>query len=191
MHNTPAAAHAAQLLVYPLTSKTVIAPFPQDFFGSPYSGSWSYPVTLPNVRVATAELFVTNHRGKSPTRSIYLTNTVDNGLRTLSGGQYTIQVGGYLAVEQSTVPALIVESTHTVRDVFAVLGTVADAPVGLLLNVDGSPWCPLTVAAGALTSPAVNGSTLGALPQGSKITLSVTSVGQAYPGADLTVVVRL
>ncbi len=36
-----AAAHAAQAAVYTLASKTVIAPFPADFFGSPYSGSWS------------------------------------------------------------------------------------------------------------------------------------------------------
>jgi hypothetical protein len=191
MHGSLAAAHAAQALVYPLLSKTVIAPFPPGFFGSPYSGSWSYPVTLPNVRVASAELFVTNRQGNSPTKSIYLTSTVDNGLRTLSGGQYSIQVDGFLAVEQNAAPALVVDAAHSVRDVFAVIGTTADASVVLQLNVDGTAWCTLTIALGSTTSPAADGSALPVLAAGSKLTLAVLSVGQTYPGADLTVVVRL
>jgi hypothetical protein len=191
MHTSPAAAHAAETTVYPLLSKAAIAPFPPAFFGSPYSGSWSYSVTLPNARVATAELFVTNRLGNSAARAIYLTSTVDNGLRTLSGGQYSIQVNGFLAVEQSAAPALVVESAHAVRDVFAVLGSAADAPVGLQLNVDGTAWCTLTVAPGSTISPAVSGLSLAPLASGSKLTLAVTSVGLTYPGADLTVVVRL
>ena len=191
MHTSPAAAHAAGKLVYPLLTKAAIAAFPPQFFGSPYSGSWSYEVALPDARVASAELFVTNGLGNSPVKDIYLTSTVDNGLRTLSGGQYSIQVTGYLAVEQSAAPAIVVDATHTVRDVFAVLGTVADAPVNLQLNLDGAAWCTLTVAAGAITSAAVTGNGLGPLTAGAKLTLSVLTVGQTYPGADLTVVVRL
>ena len=41
MHSSAAAAHAAQAAVYTLQNKTVIAAFPSNFFGSPYSGSWS------------------------------------------------------------------------------------------------------------------------------------------------------
>jgi hypothetical protein len=41
------------------------------------------------------------------------------------------------------------------------------------------------------TSQAVSGLVLGPLQMGAKLTLSVLSVGQTYPGADLTVVVRL
>ena len=41
--------------------------------------------------------------------SILPTMTI-KGLRTLSGGQYSIQVDGYLAVDQSAAPALIVEA---------------------------------------------------------------------------------
>jgi hypothetical protein len=37
----------------------------------------------------------------------------------------------------------------------------------------------------------VNGNGLAPLAAGSKITLSVLSVGHAYPGADLTVIIRL
>src|SRR5439155_3838422 len=112
MHGSEAAAHAAQSPVYQLASKTVVTAFPPGFFGSPYSGSWSYTVALPDVRVASAEFFVTNQKGNSKVRSICLTDTVDTGLRTLSGGQYSIQVDGFLAVDQSVAPALVVETSH-------------------------------------------------------------------------------
>jgi hypothetical protein len=115
-HGTTAADHAAQALVYSLANQTAIAPFPKDFFGSPYSGSWTYNVPLQDVRVASAELFVTNTVGNSSTGSIYLTHNDDEGLRTLSGGQYSIQVDGYLAVDSSAAPALVVEASHAVRD---------------------------------------------------------------------------
>jgi hypothetical protein len=191
MHGTQAAAHAAQTLVYQLANKTAIAPFPPDFFGSPYSGSWSYSVNLPDVRVASAELFVTNQQGNSPVRSISLTNTVDGGLRTLSGGQYSIQVGGFLAVEQSVAPALVIEASHAVRDVYAVLGKVADAPVNLQLNVNGSAYCSLTIPPGMTTSAAADGKVLGPLIGDSLVNLSVLSVGATYPGSDLTLLIRL
>jgi hypothetical protein len=191
MHSSPAAAHAAQAAIYTLQNKTVIAAFPPNFFGSPYSGSWSQAVTLRDVRVASAELFVTNARGNSPVRSICLTSSVDQGLRTLSGGQYSIQVDGFLAVESSVAPALVVEAAHSVRDIFAVLGSVADAVVSLRVDVDGSPYCTLSIPAGTTTSAAASGSVAGPLAAGAKVTLAVLAVGQAYPGANLTVLIRL
>jgi len=191
MHGSTAAAHDAASEIFPLQSRTSIAPFPANFFGSPYSGSWSFGVTLPDVRIASAELFVSNARGNSAAKAICLTGTVDGGLRTLSGGQYSLQVEGYLAVEQGATPPLVVEATHSVRDVFAVLGSVADAEVGVQVEVDGSAYCTLTVPAGQTTSAATAGLTLGALEAGSKVTLNVLQVGQTYPGADLTVVIRL
>ncbi|MGA2724256.1 MAG: phage tail protein [Bryobacteraceae bacterium] len=191
MDGSQAAAHAAQTPVYDLVSQTVIAPFPPEFFGSPYSGSWSYPIALPDVRVASAELFVTNQKGNSPTQNIYLTHTTDSGLRTLSSGQYSIQVDGYLAVDQSAAPALVMEASHSVRDVYAVLGTGADAAVQIQLNLNGASYCQLTFAAEATVSNTVNGNTLAPLPSGAQVTLSVLSVGQTNPGADLTVIIRL
>src|SRR5260370_24359783 len=136
MHSSPAAAHGAQAAIYTLQNKTVIAAFPPNFFGSPYSGSWSQAVTLRDVRVASAELFVTNARGNSPVRSICLTSSVDQGLRTLSGGQYSIQVDGFLAVEASVAPALVVEAAHSVRDIFAVVGSVADCVASHQVDLD-------------------------------------------------------
>jgi hypothetical protein len=191
MHSSSAAEHSAQSAIYGLQNKTVIAAFPPNFFGSPYSGSWSQAVSLPDARVASAELFVTNRRGNSPVRSICLTTTLDKGLRTLSGGQYSIQVDGYLAVEERVAPALVVEAGHSVRDVFAVLGTAADAEVRLRVDMDGTEYCTLSIPAGMTTSAAADGSVAGPLAAGAKLTLAVMAVGQTYPGANLTVLIRL
>jgi hypothetical protein len=78
-----------------------------------------------------------------------------------------------------------------VRDIFAVMGKVADAPVNLQVNVNGAAYCTLTFTPGLTTSSAADGNTLGPLVAGAKVTLSVLSVGQTYPGADLTVLIRL
>jgi hypothetical protein len=177
--------------VYELKTKTVIAPFPADFFGSPYSGSWTFPITLTDARVASAEMFVTNARGNSPTGSVNLTHNDEHGIRTLSGGQYCIQISGYLAVEQAAAPPLIVEAPHAVKDVYAVIGKAADADVQLRLNVDNAEYCSVTIPAGGTVSTAADGSVLTPLAAGAKITLSIMSVGQASPGADLTVLIRL
>jgi hypothetical protein len=190
-HDSPPAAHAAQTPVYHLAGKTVIAPFSPGFFGSPYGGSWNYPVLLPNARVGSAELFVTNKKGDSPKTAVSFTQTTDYGLRTLSGGQYSIQVSGFMAVDQCAAPALIVEEAHAVRDVYAILGTAADAAVQLQLNVNGAAYCELTFAAGAILSNSVDGFGRPPLEANSHLTLSILSVGQTYPGADLTVVMRL
>ena len=187
-----AAAHAAGTVpVYHLASASAIAAFAPEFFGSAYSGTWTYPLILPDVRVASAELFVTNNKGNSPTASIALTATTDVGLRTTSGGQYTIQVDGFLAVDQSAAPALVMDASHTVREIYAVLGTAADAVVHLQLNVNGSPYCSLAFAASTSVSSSVAGSAVPPLAAGSRVTLSILTVGQVYPGADLTVLIRL
>ncbi|HJT89813.1 MAG TPA: phage tail protein, partial [Bryobacteraceae bacterium] len=191
IHGSTPAAHAAGTPVYHLLRKTSIAPFPPDFFGSPYCGNWSYSTPLPDARAASAELFVTNRKGNSPPGSACLTGTVDRGLRTLSGGQYSIQVEGYLAVAQSAAPALVVDTVHAVRDIFAVVGKAADGPIQLQLNLNGEAYCQLTIPAAQFVSNSIGGSALPPLPAGAQITLAVLAVGQTYPGADLTVVIRL
>ncbi|MGD0666026.1 MAG: phage tail protein [Bryobacteraceae bacterium] len=191
VHSSSASAHAAQAAVFHLTGLTAVAGFPQGFFGSPYSGTWSFSVPLPDVRVASAQLYVTNQKGNSPTASACLTHTVDSGLRTLSGGQYSIQVEGFLSVDQSAAPALVVDAAHSVGDIYAVLGAAADAPVQLQLNVNGSAYCQLVFQANATISNDVSGQGLPPLAAGDQITLAVQSVGQTYPGADLSVIIRL
>jgi hypothetical protein len=186
-----AAAHSAATPVYQLTSLTTIVPFPAGFFGSPYSGNWNYPITLPDVRVGSAELFMTNEVGNSSVTGISLTHNDASGLRTLSGGQYSIQVDGFLAVDQCVAPAIVVETAHSVRDVFAILGTAADATVQVQVNVNNAFYCLLTFAPGTIASNSILGSTLPPLQMMAQVTVSVLSVGVSLPGADLTVVIRL
>jgi hypothetical protein len=191
VHGSEAAPHPAQTPVYHLSDSSYIAPFPEQFFGSPYSGNWSHTIALPAVRIASAALHVTNQKGDSPSGSIHLTHSADNGLRTFAGGQYSFQVDGFLAIDQSAAPAIVVDATHSVRDMFAVLGTSADADVSLDIRVDGATYCQLTFPPGAIVSNSVSGFGLPPLKSGAQITLAVLSVGQTYPGADLTVLVRL
>jgi len=186
-----ASTHTAATPIYQLTNQTTIVPFPGGFFGSPYSGSWSYPISLPDVRVGSAELFVTNQLGNSAITGICLTHNDENGLRTLSGGQYSIQVDGYLAVEQSVAPAVVVEAAHSVRDVFAILGTAADAEVQVQVCLNSVAYCTLAFAPGTTTSNSILGSTLPPLPVMAQVTVAVLSVGQTDPGEDLTVIIRL
>ena len=94
-------------------------------------------------------------------------------------------------MDQNAAPALVVDGSHSVRDVFAVLGRAADAPVQLQVNVGGTPYCQLTFAPGQLVSNSVDGYSLPYLAAGAQLGLSILSVGQTYPGSDLTVLIRL
>jgi len=191
MHGTTATSHAAQVPVYQLLSTVAVAPFPLDFFGSPLSGNWSYPMPLANTKVASAELFVTNTKGNSPTAAINLTQSVDYGLRTLSGGQYSFQVQGFLAVDSNPAPNVVVEAPHAVEDVYAV---VKQAPVGgpiqITVSQNGSPYCTLTIPDGGTVSPSVDGFGMPLLAQ-AQLSIAITAVGQSSPGSDLTVILRL
>jgi hypothetical protein len=57
--------------------------------------------------------------------------------------------------------------------------------------MDGAEYCNLSIPAGMTTSAAVDGNTTGVLLAGAKLTLAVLAVGQTYPGANLTVLIRL
>lgn len=192
---TSAVAHAANAEVFHLDKKAFVLAFPRDFFGSPASGSYSHTISLPDVRIAAAELYVTNVKGSSPTVRNHYTGTTDNGLRTHSGGQYTLQVESFLAIQTGATPPLVISSSHAVRDVFA---RVADAPTGapvlLRIKLDGTEYCSLTIPAGANVSNVVSGFNLRPLAAQGILTLDVVSVGQAAettPGRDLTVSIRL
>jgi hypothetical protein len=169
-----------------------VAPFVRTFFGSSWSGNWSHSIALPDARVASAEFFVTNTQGHSPASQLSLTQTVDGGLRTLSGGQFSIQVEGFLAIQAGAAPDLVIESAHSVRDVYAVVRHPAsETDIALELKQDGLSYCSLTIPAGALISPSVDGFGLEPLREGARISLDIQSVGQNQPGSDLTVILRL
>ena len=190
-----AASHAAGSEVYDLSTKVLVAPFPRDFFGSPGSGNFAYSAPIPDARIASASLFVTNAKGNSPARVVCYGSFVNHGLRTLSGGQYTIQVDGYLAIQTNAAPPLIVEESHSVRDVVAVVNQAPTVePVELEVRVDGALYCALTIPAGETYSNVVGSFGKAPLSAGSQVSLDIVAVGQtsdASPGRDLTVTIRL
>jgi len=149
-------------------------------------------VLLPDSRVASGECFVSNSRGNSPTAAMAVTHTIDRGLRTLSGGQYSIEVAGFLAIENGAAPDLVMDSTHTVRDIYAVVRQApTESPVIVRLNQDGEEYCTLTIAADETMSPSHDGLLLPPLNAGARLTMDITSVGTTNPGSDLTLLIRL
>ena len=194
-HGTTAVVHTAQTGVYLLAEKILIMPFAQDFFGSPASGSYAFPITIPDVRIAAGELFMTNSRGNSSVAAESFTDTTDFGLRTLLGGQLTIQVEGPLAIQTNAAPPLVVDTSCSVRDVSAVVQDApTGAPVTMQVTQNGNVYCELTIATGATVSNVVDGFALGPLQAQAIIGLNITSVVQTsntQPGSDLTVTIRL
>jgi Putative phage tail protein len=194
-HGTTAATHTAETGVYLLAEKIFILPFAQEFFGSPASGSYAFPITIPDVRIAAAELFMTNSRGNSSVAAESFTSNTDLGLRSLLGGQLTIQVEGPLAIQTNAAPPLLVDTTCSVRDVYAV---VQDAPTGAPITMqvtqNGNVYCELTIPTGSTASNVVDGFALGPLEAEAIMGLNITSVVQTantQPGSDLTVTIRL
>jgi hypothetical protein len=195
VHGSTAAVHLQATLIYRLSKRTYVLSFPKDFFGSPASGSYSHPIFLPDVRIASAELVGTNMRGSSDVSPASLTSTTDLGLRTLHGGQFSLQVEGYLAIQSDVTPPLVVEAAQSVRDVFAVLREPpTGAPVELELRLDAASYCRLTIPADGTMSNVVWGFGLPPLTAGAQINLDILSVapgGTGTPGRDLTVTIRL
>ncbi len=193
LDTTVAAAHSTQAIAMPLSQLTLTFPFLEDFFGSPASGNWTQSIVLANARICCAELFFTNSQGNGPTTAGAFTSFVGGGLRTLTGGQITLQVPGYLAIQDGAVPTLDPGATYSIRDVYAY---VDSAPAGttaisLEVTVNGQNYCALTIACGATQSASVDGSTLPVLRAGEKVGLNVQTVGDQAPGSDLTVVIRV
>ncbi len=192
-HGCAAESHAADIPVYRLSKKVAIVPFVRDFFGSPASGSYSYPMYLPDVRIGAAELFLTNDRGDSPTARISFVAREDLGIRTLSGGQFALQVDGTLSLQRDAVPPLMVEDTHAVRDIYAVLRQPAGGDVKIRLRQNDTPYCDLTIPSGT-TGASLPG--FGMAPLGAKAQLSLDIIGvpqdpAAFPGAGLAVTIRM
>jgi hypothetical protein len=89
----------------------------------------------------------------------------------------------------------MIEESHSVRDVFAVVGQApAGAPVELELLQSGQPYCRLTIPSGSTMSNIIDGFGLPPLREGAELSLNILSVGYGdgvTPGADLTVTIRL
>ncbi len=191
-HESEAATYAAGTPVYYLESSVFVVPFVRDFFGSPASGQYAHPIYWPDVRVSAANFTVTNVYGASPQVQRSLTSTTARGLRTLSGGQLTLQVDGPLAIASSITPILLVERRQAIGEIYAV---VAEAPTGdsIVARVmrNGVPYAEVTIAPGMTQSNSVSGFGLEPLETGERLTvdvLHVPSSAAGTPGRDLTVI---
>jgi hypothetical protein len=181
--------------VYALERSAAVIPFVSGFFGSPASGSYTYSMFLPDIRIGAAEFFVTNAIGNSPVNLVSYASLTDGGIRTMAGGQINLQVEGYLGVETDAVPPYVMESAYAMRDISAV---VLVAPSGGAVTVQArqgsTVFATLTIPAGQTVSNTVDGFGLAPLAVGAQIHLDVTSVPggtSALPGQDLTVTIRL
>lgn len=193
LHGTQSASHMAGAPAFEIGQQIFVVPFPKSFFGSPASGDWTYPVSFPNVRIISAELVVTNSQGSSPAATLSFTGLQDGGLRTLSGGQFSFQVGGFLAVQTGAAPDIIIDAPKVVRDVYAVVKQApSGAPIQIAILLNGNPYCSLTIPDGAGTvTSAVDGVSLPPMKYRDRLSLNITGVGRVIPGSGLTVIIRV
>ncbi len=190
--------------VFHLDSSVVVVPFAIDFFENRASANYIHTLSLPDVRIAGAEFYVTNSFGNSPATQVPYTSLPDTQTRTLSGGQFSLQFSGYLATQQNAAPPLIVQATHAVRDIRA---TLSQAPSGYDLIIDifqnGNSYCSVTIPSGKTTSTmtvngvilALDGVNLPPLVAESMLTMNLTlnvigNPNDLSPGRDLTVTIR-
>jgi hypothetical protein len=192
LHQTTASVHTAGTLGYILKEKVAIVPFIRNFFGAGASGQWKSSLELPGVRVASAQMYMTNAVGNGPVAANEYTSTNDLGLRTLGGGQFSFQINGYLAIQTGAAPNIIVDADRAVRDVYAILRTpAAGAGVTLQINLNGVQYATVQFDPATTVSGVVNGFGLPPLRIGDELSLDVTGVGTTSPGSDLNLVMRL
>jgi hypothetical protein len=191
-HESTAEGYSAGTPVYYLDRRVFVVPFVRDFFGSPASGQYAHPIYWPDVRISAADFTVTNVYGVSPKVERNFTSTTVLGLRTLSGGQLTLQVEGPLAIGSSLTPILLVERRQAIREVYAV---VADAPSGDLIRVrvkrNGVAYAQVEIISGMTQSDAVSGFGRPPLEPEDRLTVDVVHVPSSdvgTPGRDLTVI---
>ena len=189
-----AASYAAGTSIYLLQKRVQIVPIARGLIGSQASGDFSQDFYLPDVRVAAAELFMTNDFGPGPARSGSFGYLSTDGIRTLSGGQLVFHVDGYLAIQNDAAGPIAMDATHAVRDLYAI---VSNAPSGgsvtVRISVDGSEYCRLNVPDSQLVSGSVSGFGKHPFSSGSRITVDILDVPNgagSLPGKDLTVIVR-
>jgi hypothetical protein len=196
-----ASAHSAGDAVLPLDNSTIIVPFAPGFFQNAASSNYIHTVAIPDVRIIAAEFSVNNAFGSSLAlqQSYAVVAPQSSLLRTLSGGQFSLQVNGYLATQQNAAPPLVVQATHAIRDMRATLSQAAsgyDIVVTVLQNgvLYGST---LTIPSGESSSSIVEGVNFAPLLEDALLTLdialnSVTSTATTgiSPGRDLTVTIR-
>lgn len=198
-HGSAIASHTAGEAVLLLAATTIVVPFAPGFFLNRASQNFVHPFNLPDNRVAAATFYVTNAFGDGPASEACYLSPTQPGLRTLSGGQFTLQISGFLATQQDAAPPVTVGATHAVRDIRASLLEPAE---GYITSIDllqnGTLYCSLQIESGKTDSTAIaDGISLAPLQAGAAFTMNVTLnpvpgfSETLIPGRDLTVTVRL
>jgi hypothetical protein len=190
--------HQAGDSVVLLSRSSVIVPFASGYFEGRASQNFTHTISYPDYRVCAAQFHVTNSFGDSPSNQYSYLSGDGSGLRTLSGGQFNLQVSGFVTSETNAAPPVVVEASHAVRDIRATL-TQPSAGYDLLITVieNGNEYCNLTIHSGQKTSSIINGLSLAPLQEGSSITMNIAAnptsgfSGIASPGMDLTLTIRL
>jgi hypothetical protein len=196
-----ATAHSAGDTVLPLDNSIIIVPFAPGFFENASSSNYIHTVALPDVRIIATEFFVNNAFGKGQAvqQSYAFVPPESSLLRTLSGGQFSLQVNGYLATQQNAAPLLLVQATHAIRDMRATVNQAAsgyDIVVSVLQNgvLYGST---LTIPSGDSSSSIVEGVNFAPLLEDALLTIDIalnsvtaTSATGVSPGRDLTITIR-
>jgi len=102
----------------------------------------------------------------------------------------SLSVSGTLSVRSNAAPLVSLAKQRNASEVVAL---VKQAPLGadlkLEIKVGDAPWATLTILAGQTSAQL--GSQATAIAKDALIVLDVTGVGTTFPGADLTVIIRL
>jgi hypothetical protein len=197
LKSTPAS-HNAGALVLHLDDSVIVMPFTPGFFENRSSTNYIHTVSMPDVRISAAEFFATNSFGNGQSNQVCYTQTQDTQYRTLSGGQFSMQVNGYLSNQLNAAPPLLVEATHAVRDIRLSLGQAA---TGYVVQVDllqnNAEYSRVVLnPADSPGQDVVDGSNLAPLQEGALLSMNVALIpisgysGTFNPGKDLTLTIR-
>ncbi len=196
--NSAVTAHAVNESLWVVQRSVTIVPFAPNFFENRASINYLHSFLLPDARVVASEFFVSNSFGDSQIQQQCYTAVPSRGLRTLSGGQFALQMSGSITTQTNAGPPLIVQADHAIRDVRADLGRAAQ---GYVVNVElleaGQSYCSLQIPPSDVSSEILDGVDLPVLRKLSALSMNVSLQtvegfqGTPVPPRDLTVTIRL
>lgn len=116
--------------------------------------------------------------------------TVATASSSAAGQEIVLSVPGTLAIRSNAAALVSLPAARNVSEIVAVVKqAAAGGDLNLALFADGAAWATLKIAAGGKTATAAAKSL--ALAKNALVTLDITGVGLTFPGADLTVMIRL
>ncbi len=196
--NSTIGPHTATESLVAVQRSVIIVPFAINFFENRASINYLHSFVLPDTRITASEFFVTNSFGNSQVQQQCYTELPDRGMRTLSGGQFALQINGSITTQVSAAPPLVIQADHAVRDIRADLGRAAQG-YNLAVQVlqEGQAYCLIQIASNDTVSALLDGVDLPALRKLSPLNINVSLQpvdgfqGTPVPPKDLTVTIRL